>query len=305
MNAREAGYLLLTSHLGNPVRKVLTAAQMRTLACAVQQMQIDDPKRTLEISDFVALGYGREMAGRIISLLDENELLKHYISRGERAGCLPVTRVTEGYPGRVRERLGFESPGCLWCKGDLSLLEMPAIALVGSRELSGDNRAFAEEVGRQAAERGYVLVSGNARGADQAAQEACCKAGGKVISVVADELAAQKTREHFLYVSEEEFDAPFSAQRALSRNRVIHSMGQMTFVAQCGERTGGTWDGTTKNLRFGWSPVYCYRDGSPAQRYLEQLGAECITMRQLENFEQLPQAWEKSCNLFQYWEETK
>ena len=36
-----------------------------------------------------------------------------------------------------------------------------------------ENRTFAEEVGRQAALQGLTLVSGNARGADRAAQESC------------------------------------------------------------------------------------------------------------------------------------
>lgn len=305
MNAREKGYLLLTSHLGNPARKVLTPAQMRTLAGVGRQLEFTDPDCVLQISDLVALGYGHEMAERIVSLLEENELLSHYVSQGKRAGCIPVTRVTAGYPRRVRRQLGLDSPGCLWCKGDLSLLESPAVALVGSRQLSQDNRLFAEEVGRQAARLGYVLVSGNALGADQVAQEACIKAGGRVISVVADKLTTKSVPENCLYISEDEFSAPFTAHRALSRNRVIHSMGQMTFVAQCGDRSGGTWDGTVKNLHNGWSPVYCFRDNSTAQKRLEQMGAECIGTDQLKHFDQLPQPWDESPNFFQYVEETK
>ena len=182
----------------------------------------------------------------------------------------------------------MESPGCLWCKGDLSLLEKPKVSLVGSRELLPENRDFAREMGRQAALQGYVLVSGNARGADQTAQNACLEAGGCVISVVADALADHSLRENMLYLSEEDFDAPFSAQRALSRNRIIHSLGQMTFVAQCGYQAGGTWDGTVRNLRFGYSPVYCYQDRSPAQELLTQMGAQSIRKEQLNDLSSLP-----------------
>ena len=136
--------------------------------------------------------------------------------------------------------------------------------------------------------QGYVLVSGNARGADQAAQNACLEAGGKVISVVADALVEHSTKENVLYISEDDFDAPFSAQRALSRNRIIHSLGQMTFVAQCGYQQGGTWDGTVKNLRFGYSPVYCFADGSPAQTLLTEMGAQSVEISQLTNLASLP-----------------
>ena len=133
-----------------------------------------------------------------------------------------------------------------------------------------------------------MLVSGNARGADQAAQNACLEAGGKVISVVAGSLAEHSLKENVLYLSEEDFDAPFSAQRALSRNRIIHALGQCTFVAQCGYQTGGTWDGTVKNLRFGWSRVYCFADASPASRLLADMGAQTIAIGKLSDFASLP-----------------
>lgn len=175
----------------------------------------------------------------------------------------------------------------MWYKGDLSILNMPTLALVGSRDLRPKNQAFAREMGRQAALQGYALVSGNARGADQEAQNACLQAGGKVISVVADALAGHPEKKNILYISEDDFDTAFSAQRALSRNRIIHSLGQMTFVAQCGYQSGGTWDGTVKNLRFAWSGVYCFADGSPAQHLLEDMGAQIIEMTDLQDFSRL------------------
>ena len=288
MTGREQGFLLLTSQLGNPDRKILTPAQLRELAKRVRTLQVREPNRDLEESDLLGLGYGREMAQRIVALLSEEELLAHYCRQGEKSGCLPLSRVTPGYPQAVWQRLELESPGCLWTKGDLRILEKNAVALVGSRELSRENELFAKAVGYQAARQGFVLVSGNARGADRTAQEACLEAGGCVISVVADSLQGRRERERVLYISEDGFDQPFSAQRAISRNRVIHSMGQMTFVAQCGYQTGGTWDGTVKNLRFGWSPVYCYGDGSPAMELLSRMGAMEVDITQLENFDALP-----------------
>ena len=58
----------------------------------------------------------------------------------------------------------------------------------------------------------------------------------------------------------------------------------MVFVAQAELERGGTWDGTVKNLRFGWSPVLCFRDGSLASRELEQMGAYLIGREDLEDF---------------------
>lgn len=288
MNAREEGFLLLTSELGVPGRKTLTVPQLRTLAQRVSGANWENMDRDLELSDLIALGYGQEMAQRILVLLEDKALLDYYYQRGRKRGCYPLSRVSEDYPERLLQSLGLESPGCLWYKGDLNILNLPAVSLVGCRDLLPENRAFAREIGRQAALQGYVLVSGNARGADQAAQNACLEAGGKVISVVADALAEHSSRENVLYISEDDFDAPFSAQRALSRNRIIHALGQMTFVAQCGYQQGGTWDGTVKNLRFGFSPVYCFHDGSPAQHLLSEMGAQTVDMTELTYFASLP-----------------
>ena len=258
MNAREQGFLLLTSNLGDPNRRPLTTAQARALAQRVATAPRIEEDRQLESRDLTAMGYSLEMAEHIVSLLDDTVLLTHYLRRGQKLGCQPISRVGEAYPQTIHNRLGLDAPGCLWSRGDLELLQKPAVALVGSRELAPDNLTFAKEVGRQAALQGFVLVSGNARGADRAAQDSCLENGGEVISVVADELAKYGPRAHILYLSEDGFDLPFSSQRALSRNRLIHCMGLRTFVAQCGYQHGGTWDGTVKNLRFGWSSVYCF-----------------------------------------------
>lgn len=290
MTGAERGYLLLSSHLGNPDRKPLTTAQLRTLADRMRSGPRFPDDRELEERDLAALGYRSDMARRILALLSEEELLQRYLTRAFRQGCVPVTRVSEGYPVILRQRLALDSPGTLWCRGDLSILNTPAISLVGSRELREENRKFAEKVGIEAAMQGLTLVSGNARGADKTAQEACLAAGGRVISIVADSLAAHKERHNVLYVSEEDYEAEFSAQRALSRNRCIHALGRMVFVAQSSFQTGGTWDGTVKNLRFGWSPVACFRDGSEASAQLEQMGAYLIGMEDLSDFGCLPES---------------
>lgn len=287
MNAREAGFLLLSSALGDPARKPLTTAQLRVLTARAAAMERPLAERDLTAPDLAAMGYGPDEAGRILRLLEDDGLLRRYLRRAKQADCVALTRVSRGYPGVLRRRLGLDSPGVLWAKGDLSLLEKPKISLVGSRDIAPENAEFAAEAGRQAARQGYVLVSGNARGADRIAQKACLGAGGQVISVVADELMKQERRENVLYLSEEGFDSPFTSVRALSRNRVIHALGEKVLVAQCTLGTGGTWSGTVRNLKEGWSPVFCFDDGSEGTRQLTQLGACGTDLGSLENLAEL------------------
>lgn len=283
MNAREVGFLLLGSTLGNPEGRPLTTAQLRTLAVRVSAMTPPEEDRELTAADLTALGYGSDMAERILRLLGDTQLLHRYLARAKQADCVPVTRVSPGYPAHMRRRLGLDSPSVLWAKGDLSILQKPMIALVGSRDIHPANREFAAKAGQEAARQGYVLVSGNARGADRIAQDACLSAGGQVISIVADELMKQAPRENVLFLSEEGYDCPFTSLRALSRNRVIHALGEKTLVAQCTLDKGGTWSGTVRNLKENWSPVFCFRDGSEAALQLEQLGAVLIGPEKLTN----------------------
>lgn len=288
MNGREQGFLLLTSHLGDPERRVLSVAQLRTLASRVRSMERPQGLEDVTVQDLAAIGYDRENAGRIVGLLSDTQQLDWYLSRGVRKDCYPLSRASEKYPQRLRQRLGLDCPGCLWTKGDTDLLTKPAVALVGSRDMAPENLAFAREAGRQAALQGYVLVSGNARGADRAAQEACLEYGGQVVSVVADSLENHPLQRNVLYLSEDSFDAAFSAQRALSRNRVIHCLADTVLVAQCTCGKGGTWDGTCKNLRLGWSSVFCFGDGSEGSQALIRMGAVPIGAQALSGLDRLP-----------------
>lgn len=287
MNAREQGFLLLTGYLGDPERRPLTVARFRELTLWARTMERPADDREMTVEDLLSIGCDTASARRVLHLLSQTEQLQWYLEKGRRQDCFPITRVSRSYPLRLRKCLGLDAPGVLWVKGDADLLKLPAVALVGSRDLKDENREFARMVGKQAALQGYVLVSGHARGADRAAQDSCLEHGGRVISVVADALEKHPVQNNVLFVSEDGFDLEFSTQRALRRNRVIHSLGQKTFVAQCSLGKGGTWDGTKKNLHFNWSPVFCFRDGSQASRELESLGAVLIDGTHLQNMEVL------------------
>ena len=287
MNLLDCSFLLLTSKLGNPNRSTLTTAQLRTIARRIHLLPQLPGDTKLSAEHLKAMGLDQSLIDRILYLLEDEELLHVYLSKAAKSGCSPITRTNNAYPLILRKRLGLDAPGCLWVKGDPEILKLPAVSLVGSRDLRYRNHEFAYEVGYQAAKQGYVLVSGNARGADITAQNACLEAGGCVISVVADALYEHLPRERVLYVSEEDFDEPFSSLRALRRNRVIHSLGVITFVAQCTFGKGGTWDGSMRNLKNMWSPLFCFQDGSDAMQELEYMGAAMICTQDLADFSQL------------------
>lgn len=290
MTRVEEGLLLLCCPLGDPEARPLTAAQLHGLAAAVRASgRSGDALRELTAADLTQLGCGAEEAGHIVWLLSREAQLRHYLASAERRGYSVLTRLTPGYPDTLRRKLGVNAPAVLFCAGDCRMFARPAAALVGSRALAEPGRRFAHRVGTLAAREDYVLTSGGAAGADSCAQEACLSAGGQVISFVADALSAHRRREPvgLLLAAEQGWDIPFSAQRALARNRLIHAHATLALVAQTDCGRGGTWSGTAENLRRGWSDVYVCDDGSDGARALAERGATRVALERLTSLRAL------------------
>ncbi|MBQ3357136.1 MAG: DNA-processing protein DprA [Oscillospiraceae bacterium] len=272
MRGAEECLLLLCCKLGQPV-KPLTPAEYKQMESYVAAVTLTRPKGDLgSITPryLATLGYNEEMSARILSLLNRPRVLHDYLTAHRDIHVL--TRLDEAFPQRLR-RLGGDCPPALFCKGDTALLHTRCISAVGSRMLLARGAAFAQEVGRRAAKEGFTLVSGNAAGADTAAQEACLRAGGSVVCFVPDELTRYAVRENVLYCSAYGYDLPFSGSRALYRNLLIHALGEKVFVAQCPSTSGGTWSGTSENLKRRLSDVYVLNDGSAGANALIALGA--------------------------------
>ena len=287
MNPREAGFLLLGSRLGDPVRHPLTGPQLQRLAKRVRLSPMPGHGgEELTESHLRALGCTEPEAAHVVALLGEEDRLAAYLRRGEKRGLRCLTPVSPRYPARLTAALGDRAPAALWFAGDLSLLQTPCLSLVGSRELKGEARAFARRAGEEMARQGYTLVSGGARGTDREGQEACLAAGGRVIAVLAAPQGAPPVP-NLLLCWEDSFDRPFSPARALSRNRIIHILGEKTLVAQTSPGFGGTWNGTEENLRRGWSPVFFFDDGSPGAQALIERGATAVGMSQLKHLSAL------------------
>jgi predicted Rossmann fold nucleotide-binding protein DprA/Smf involved in DNA uptake len=276
LNAASQGYLLLCCDLGEPDAKPLTMTQLHTLRLRVKAADRPAHKQeALTLETLAALGCTPALSAQILQLLSRGEALSRYLSLARQAGCFPVTCLDADYPPRLRQ-LGKAAPVVFFGKGDRSLLSRRCIGAVGSRRLLAPNRAFAEHVGTLAAREGFLLTSGNACGADQTAQNACLSAGGGVIAFVPNALPAEPLPERLLMLSEGGFHCGSSAARALRRNAFIHALAEKVFVAQSGFEEGGTWAGTTDNLRHGWSQVCAFDDGSPAARAFAAAGASML-----------------------------
>ena len=179
MTGAERGWLLLCADLADGLRP-MTLPQVRSLRAALRQNDPDlrDPDRELTDADLRAAGLDRAARERILRLLGREAALDAYLSTALLFEIYPLTVVSPDYPRRLRERLGDDAPAVLFCCGDPRLLSRPGVSLTGSRSLDAASAEFARQVGALAAREGKVLISGNALGADQTAQNACLDAHG-------------------------------------------------------------------------------------------------------------------------------
>ena len=88
----------------------------------------------------------------------------------------------EGYPQRLLE--SGDPPSLMYAIGDLSLLQRPGLAIVGSRHATPGGRRTASEFAACLGDAGLVTISGLALGIDAAAHEGGLEGGAGTIAVV-------------------------------------------------------------------------------------------------------------------------
>jgi len=141
-----------------------------------------------------------------------------------------------------------DPPPVLTVLGDTDLLDMPAVAIVGSRHASGNGRTLTRTVAHELAAGGYTVVSGLARGIDTAAHEGAVTAPGRTIAVIAtgiDQVYPEQNAELAariaacgLLVTERPFGAEPRAAAFPARNRIIAGLSLGVLVVEAAIRSG-------------------------------------------------------------------
>ena len=150
------------------------------------------------------------------------------------------------YPALLRSII--DAPLVLYCRGDLSLLQSPGFAVVGSRKATRHGRSVAEYMARCLSACGMAIVSGMALGIDRVAHEAALARVGRSIGVLGtgidvlyppDNMAAFDAMErHGLLISE---FAPGTVPHAGNfpiRNRIISGLSLGVLVVEAAQRSG-------------------------------------------------------------------
>ena len=128
-------------------------------------------KTALERLPDLARRGGAARPGRICS----EEDARAELAASKRHGVSLLAPGEAGYPPRLATL--DDAPPLLGVRGAQDVLMRPMIAIVGSRNASGAGLKFAATLARELSEAGFVIVSGLARGIDQAAHRASLDGG--------------------------------------------------------------------------------------------------------------------------------
>lgn len=222
---------------------------------------------------------------RLQRLLGRGFLLSQVVERWQARAIWVVSRADAEYPRRLKARLREDAPAIIYGCGDMALLETGGLAVVGSRHVDDSLIDYTMNVGRLAARAGMTLISGGAKGIDQAAMRGALEAGGKASGVLADSL--EKTtmnREHrnllldrqLVLISPFDPSAGFNVGNAMQRNKLIYALADASLVVSSDLNKGGTWAGATEQLdKLKFVPVYVRSTGgsSPGLDALRSKGA--------------------------------
>lgn len=151
------------------------------------------------------------------------------------------------YPGLLAELA--DAPPLLFVDGDPTLLELPQLAMVGSRRASRPGLDTAQSFARSLAGGGFVITSGLALGIDGAAHQGALDAAGKTIAVLGTglqrlypakhkQLAAAIVAQGGALVSELPLDCPPQAGNFPRRNRIISGLSLGVLVVEASPSSG-------------------------------------------------------------------
>jgi DNA processing protein len=183
-------------------------------------------------------------SSRAVRVASEAEAVSE-LEAARRHGAQFVGIGEPDYPSALRQIDG--APPLVAVKGDLSVVQAPALGIVGSRNASVAGAKFAAMIAAEAGRAGLTIVSGLARGIDTAAHKASLATG--TIAALAGGLDKPYPPENLplyeaicdgggLVVSEMPFGWEARARDFPRRNRLIAGISLGTVVIEAASRSG-------------------------------------------------------------------
>jgi len=238
-----------------------------------ERMAVLNAAKTLDgdvanLSSWVESGcpsVGTDLRAAVLKAFESSAQEAFILEELEAQGMRVLPGRDPAYPKRFKRALTKRTPIALYLAGQEELLNARrTMAIIGSRDASPEAIDTARRAAAFFARQGYVLVSGNARGIDQAAEESALESGGGVVSVLPQGLLDKATlslvrkRNRSLLegqvalLSELHPKSRWQGRFAMMRNRLIVALADFVLVAQTGLKESvsngkltqsGTWAG--------------------------------------------------------------
>ncbi|GIQ68657.1 DNA polymerase [Xylanibacillus composti] len=190
-------------------------------------------------------GVRKDIAGKVRDTLTAS-FIERRREAYEKANIGIITRFDDTYPSLLKH--ADSPPWILYYKGDLKMLQLPQIAIVGTRVPTAYGKHVAQQLGQELSERGYAVVSGMARGIDAAAHAGALSGCGGTIAVLGagperiyppeNRVLYERIAEKGLILSEYPLGSALHPIKFPRRNRIIAGLSFGTVVVEAAERSG-------------------------------------------------------------------
>ena len=191
-------------------------------------------------------GMSIDKAGQFLAALRQVRADQE-IDKAERSHVKLITWADKGYP-ELLKRIS-DPPLALYVAGSVEALDMPAVAIIGTRRPTVYGREAARRFGYQLACAGYMVVSGLALGIDAEAHAGALQAKGRTVAVLGgaldrlfprenQSLAREMARKGGAVVSEYPFGRQPDRQTFPMRNRIVSGLCKGVLVVEASLTSG-------------------------------------------------------------------
>ena len=268
LSPRTQAILLLTAHFSKSAGDAgpLTNSEWARLVGWLRHKEASPEQLLTPDFEHIVEGFRDEKitTQRLEQLLSRGPALALATEKWLRAGLWIMTRSDSDYPRRLKERLRVDAPPVLFGCGNRLLLDAGGLAIVGSRNASTTGLDFARKLGEVVSGDGHAVVSGGAKGVDEAAMLGALESDGTSVGVLANGLlkaaTSSKYRKHLMggnlaLVSTFSPEAGFNVGNAMQRNKYVYCLADACVVV-ASDTKGGTWTGAIENLKNEWVPLW-------------------------------------------------
>ena len=194
---------------------------------------------------------------RLSALLERGVMLSLAVEKWTNKGLWVLGRGDAKYPKSLKKKLKHSAPAILYGIGNINLLSMGDLAIVGSRDVNEEKLNYTQRVAKQSDLEGIQVISGGARGVDKAAMLGALQAGGTSVGVLANSLNKASVDAEYrssikegrlTLISSYDPDAGFNVGNAMGRNKYIYALCNYALVIDSSVGKGGTWAGAVEAI---------------------------------------------------------